>query len=115
MKPLEKWKPQSPRDRDIVLACKEVILSLLPGSEIILYGSRARGRAKPESDYDFLVLTPEPLSLESKKRLNSSLCEFELQQDCMVSTLVRDRRLWSQPIYQAIPLRKRVQRDGVIL
>jgi uncharacterized protein len=33
-------------------------------SEPILYGSRARGDAGPESDYDLLILTDAPVTLK---------------------------------------------------
>lgn len=30
-----------------------------PGSQVVLFGSRARGAARPDSDYDFIVIEPE--------------------------------------------------------
>ncbi len=34
------------------------ILKTVPAKKIILFGSRARGEARPESDYDLLVVVP---------------------------------------------------------
>ena len=36
-------------------------------AEIILYGSRARGDERIDSDWDILVLTDYPVSLEKEK------------------------------------------------
>jgi len=37
--------------------------------KIILFGSRARGDAKPDSDWDFLVLVQEELTFHQKQKL----------------------------------------------
>jgi predicted nucleotidyltransferase len=34
------------------------ILKTVPAKKIILFGSRARGEARPESDYDLLIVVP---------------------------------------------------------
>jgi len=41
----------------ITLAVKS-LLEAAPGSRVILFGSRARGDARPDSDIDFLVIEP---------------------------------------------------------
>jgi len=38
---------------------KTTVLSLLPGSRVMLFGSRARGDFNKDSDYDVLVITKE--------------------------------------------------------
>jgi predicted nucleotidyltransferase len=39
---------------------------LLPGSRIVLFGSRARGDYHSQSDYDLLVITPNLLTAKEK-------------------------------------------------
>ena len=36
----------------------EAIIKTVPAQKVILFGSRARGEARPESDYDLLVVVP---------------------------------------------------------
>ena len=40
---------------------KETVTSVIPGAEVILFGSRAKGTAHEHSDYDLLVITPKQL------------------------------------------------------
>jgi predicted nucleotidyltransferase len=39
------------------IAIKSTVNSFLPNSRVLLFGSRARGEADKESDYDLLVVT----------------------------------------------------------
>ncbi|KIX84342.1 nucleotidyltransferase family protein [Thermus filiformis] len=48
----------------------EAILKTVPATKVILFGSRARKEAGPESDYDLLVVVPAPYkTLATWKRL----------------------------------------------
>ena len=41
----------------ILVQIRSAVLELLPGSKIILFGSRARNDADDSSDYDLLVIS----------------------------------------------------------
>lgn len=41
---------------------KSTVNSFLPDSKVLLFGSRARGEADSQSDYDLLVVTPDTLA-----------------------------------------------------
>jgi uncharacterized protein len=82
--------------------------------QIILFGSRARGDAKPYSDYDILVVVPEkhPAVLDALY-------------DATMEVLFRTHRLISLKIYRTgdfqkfaalpTPFLRNVLRDGVAL
>ena len=40
---------------------KSTVSLFLPDSKVLLFGSRARGEASDESDYDLLIVTPDTL------------------------------------------------------
>ncbi|WP_119279677.1 nucleotidyltransferase domain-containing protein [Calidithermus roseus] len=52
----------------------ERILAVVPAQQIILFGSRARSEARPDSDYDLLVVVPEAFkTLQNYKALYHEL------------------------------------------
>ncbi len=52
---------------------------------IILYGSRARGTATAESDYDFLVIEADPISKRDEMwSLRNSVRDFDIPIDVWV-------------------------------
>ncbi|AWR86584.1 nucleotidyltransferase domain-containing protein [Meiothermus taiwanensis] len=46
----------------------ERILEVVPAQQIILFGSRASGQARPDSDYDLLVVVPPSLDKREAMR-----------------------------------------------
>ena len=77
---------------------------------LILFGSRARGDASVDSDWDFLVLTQhtdtytERLADELRKII---LREVELKYDVAISLIVKNKTVWENDyavtnIYQSI-------------
>ena len=45
-------------DEGAILGAAQALLEAAPGSRVILFGSYARGDARPDSDLDFLVIEP---------------------------------------------------------
>jgi uncharacterized protein len=52
---------------------RETVLTTLPGSRVLLFGSRARGQQDRFSDYDLLVITPQTFTPREKIRLSTLL------------------------------------------
>jgi len=52
---------------------RRTVQTCLPGSRIVLFGSRARGDGDRHSDYDLLVITPETFTGQEKIRWSSRL------------------------------------------
>jgi len=52
---------------------RETVLANLPGSRVLLFGSRARGDWDRHSDYDLLVITQQTFTPREKIRLSTLL------------------------------------------
>ena len=66
-----------------------------PGSEVILFGSHARGDAGEDSDVDFLVVEPEvPAKHAEMVRLRSVLDPLRIAADVIVMSR-RDYEYWA--------------------
>jgi uncharacterized protein len=94
---------------------KQAVHEVEPDAQIILYGSRSRKEATPESDWDFLVLVDDPVSDECADAIRHRLYEIEWECGEVLCAVVRSRQEWDSPLYRAMPFRQSVERDGVVL
>ena len=89
--------------------------ALVPeGSEVWLYGSRARGDNQPESDWDILILLDkERVSLDDYDNVSYPLRElgWELGED--INTVLYTYKNWESQ--QFTPVYKSVTEDRVVL
>lgn len=78
-----------------------------PDAEIILYGSRARGDERSDSDWDIIVLTDYPADLEKEQIFRNQLYDLELETGESLSVFVYSKNEWETrqritPFYQNI-------------
>ena len=71
-------------DTEFLQAVKQSVQEIDPQAEVWLFGSRARGDARPDSDWDFLVLTEKPVDRVYKRTMRDHLRELRL---CLICTL----------------------------
>jgi len=102
-------------ENELIEKIRQAVRELEPDAEIILYGSRSRGDAISESDWDFLILVDGPMSDERTDRIRHRLYEIEWESGEVISTIVRNREEWNSDLYQAMPFHQRVQQEGIRL
>jgi len=115
MKQLKELKTGTERERILLARCRDAIRSLDRSAEVILYGSRARGDAKPESDYDFVILTDGEASLKIEDSFRRQLFPIELETGAVLTVILVSRKDWNSTLYGAMPFYQNVVRDGVSL
>ena len=115
MKRLVEWMVGSNTERALLERCRDAVRELLPGAEVILYGSRARGDAGPESDYDLLVLVDGPVDWRLEDQKRQCLYDLELETGAVVTISAYNRSDWRSPLYRAMPFTQNVEREGIVL
>ena len=81
--------------KDIVNQISQAIRRVDPTATAILYGSEARGDARPDSDIDVLILLDgDQLNLKREMDMTGPLNEIEWQTGVLVSPTVMLRKQW---------------------
>ena len=77
---------------------------------IILYGSKARGDFREDSDMDLLFITETPVSRSVKNQMSDLIYDYELENDIVVSAI-----FVSEPESKLSPFLMRVRREGKVI
>lgn len=103
------------REKHIFQMITRRIKELDPNSEVILYGSHARGQADKNSDWDILILLEkDDVTLTTEQTFRHHLLDVELQIGEPISVIVRSRTIWETK-YRITPFFKSVKNEGVKL
>lgn len=82
------------------------IQSIEEDAQVILFGSRARGDNREDSDWDFLVLMNQEITAALKDEIRERLYEIELETGEVISTIIHQKNEWEEravtPIHQII-------------
>jgi uncharacterized protein len=115
VKTFDPWWQSHPHNAAFLARCRDAVQEVAPGATVILYGSRARVAAEPESDYDLLILVEGPSSRKLEDQIGDRLYALELESDTVVSLLVYEKHTWDTPLCKAMPLHRNVDREGILL
>lgn len=100
-------------DKSLVLKMiKEIVKKLDPAAEVILYGSRARGDEKPDSDWDILILVDNKADLYYESQFRHRLYDIELETGAVLSVFVHNKEEWKS-LHWMTPLYKNIAREGL--
>jgi len=93
---------------------RQNISKIDPKAEIILYGSRARGDERRDSDWDILVLTDYPVDLNKERDFRDNLYDLELQTGEPFSIFVYSKKDWTTK-QRITPFFNNVTQEGIQL
>jgi len=103
------------KKEDLLSRIKSDILAIEPSAEIILFGSRARGDAREDSDWDLLVLVDGEVDRKRKKIFNSKMFRVDLDYETTISAFLKSNNEWATPFEQASPFYHNVKEEGIYI
>ena len=94
---------------------KQNVHEVDPQAEVWLYGSRARETAREDSDWDVLVLSPQPsLSTADESRFVDHMCDLIVETGEVIQLFAYGKDDWHRN-HSITPFYKSVQLDAVRL
>jgi predicted nucleotidyltransferase len=103
------------KQNEIILAMiKKQVREIDPLADIILYGSRSRGDARPDSDWDIFILIDSVADIETEKIFRHKLFDIELELGEALSTFVYNKQEWNSK-YWMTPLYKNISNEGIMI
>jgi len=103
------------RRPEVVNKISKLIRTLEPKATAILYGSEARGDARPDSDIDVLVLLDgDKRDIGREDRLSGKLYDIELETGILISPMIMLRKQWENRPFKT-PFYVNVMNEGVTL
>lgn len=100
---------------DILFMIKDSIKLSAPNATVILYGSRARGDFREDSDLDILVLLDkDKITRNDEKRIKYPLYEIEFETGKIISPLVLSKSDWESR-HRITPFYDNILREGIVL
>lgn len=93
---------------------RKEINSIDPTAKVILFGSRARGDARQDSDWDILILIKDTVTTEIERTFRYKLFDLELETGEVFSTFVYNKDTWNKK-HKVTPFYKSIKQEGVLL
>lgn len=102
------------KDTHIATRIRTEIKRIDPKAKIILFGSRARGDAKHDSDWDILILIKDTVTTEIERAFRYKLFDLELETGEVFSTFVYNTDTWNKK-HKVTPFYKSIKQEGILL
>jgi len=94
---------------------KRLVLAQDPTAKIYLYGSRAKGKAQPDSDWDLLILvSSDEVSREVETSITYPLFDLEFETGELISPMVYSEKEWNTK-YSITPFYRNIMKEGHLL
>ena len=103
------------RTDEMLLRIKQIVNAQEPTAQILLYGSRARGNATCESDWDLLILVDkDEITMQTERKITYPLYDLEFETGEIISPMIYSNTEWNTK-YKVTPYYQNVMKDGVLL
>ena len=100
---------------NILQRIKKIVSDNDPLAKVYLYGSRARGTMKPDSDWDLLILlNQDKITTDIERNVTYPLYDLEFEIGEVISPMVYSEKEWNSK-HRITPFYSNVMREGKLL
>jgi predicted nucleotidyltransferase len=100
-------------EQNIIKKIRQKVNELDSSAEVILYGSRARGDNKIDSDWDILILlNKKNVDKNTERVFRHHLFDLELEIGVPISVYVYSKQDWEGK-YSVTPLFNSIKKEGI--
>ena len=103
----------SPTERAVLEHLKRRVSERLPLRQMVLFGSRARGDADPDSDMDVLVVLEGPADRQARDTVSDCAWETGLDHGIVIAPIVVCRDEWENGPERYSLLAEAIRAEGV--
>jgi uncharacterized protein len=94
---------------------KKLVTEKNSAAKIYLYGSRVKGTAKQDSDWDILILlNTDKITPEIENEITSPLFDLEIETGEVISPMIYAEYEWNTK-YEITPFYKNIMKEGQLL
>jgi predicted nucleotidyltransferase len=101
-------------ERNVIKAFRQLLARKLQVDQLVLFGSRARGDAAPDSDMDILVIIDTPTE-DIEEYISSCAWEAGFEYGMVIVPVVYSKKEWESGIDRVSLLARAIEMEGVPL
>ena len=101
-------------ERNVIEAFRRLLARKLQVDQLVLFGSRARGDAAPDSDMDILVIIDTPTE-DIEEYVSSCAWEAGFEHGMVIVPVVYSKQEWESGIHRVSLLARAIEMEGVPL
>lgn len=102
------------KEQQILAQVKHMVLEAEPTAQVVLFGSRARGDAHADSDWDIMVIVDSPkVSDQQFEKLNYNIWLKGLEMGQEINPVIYTRERWETKVPSLFL--HNVKKEGIVL
>jgi uncharacterized protein len=102
-------------EKKLLTQIKKIVKERDPSAKIYLFGSRAMGTARNDSDWDLLILLKEDkIIFEVEQEITSPLYDLEFDTGEVINPFIYSEKEWNTK-YKVTPFYQNVMKEGKLL